>query len=61
MEGKHTRPYLEILFRDFSCRAVGVSRLKMALNEFYSLRKNFDNKITTFPSALDTLGRYCMK
>ena len=53
---------LQIRFCDFRCSAVEVSRLKMASNEFNSLRKTFDNKIMTFPSsAVETLGRYCMK
>ena len=52
---------LQIRFCDFRCSTAEVSRLKMASNEFNSLRKTFDNKIMTFPSALETLGRYCMK
>ena len=36
-------------------------QFEMALNEINSLRKTFNNKIMTFPSALETLGRYCMK
>ena len=60
-EGKQTALCLEIRFCDFRCRAVEVSYLKMALNEFNSCRKTFDNKIMTFPSALETLGHYCMK
>ena len=60
MKGKQTALCLKIHFCDFRCRAVEVSRLKMASNEFNSLRKT-DNKIMTFPSALETLGRYCMK
>jgi len=31
----------------------------MTLNEFNGLQKNFDNKIMTFPSTLETLGGYC--
>ena len=45
----------------FRCSAVQVSRLKMSSNEFNSLRKTFDIKIMTFPPALETLGRNCMK
>ena len=61
IEVKQTALCLEIRFCDFSCRAVEVYRLKMALNEFISFRKTFDNKIMTFPSALEMLGHYCMK
>ena len=61
IKGKHTAACLEIRLCEFHCKAVEVSRLKMALNEFNSLWKTFDNKIMTFRSALETLGRYCMK
>ena len=60
-KGIHTALCLEIRFCDFHCRAVEVPRQKMASNAFNSLRKNFDNKIMTFPSALETLGPYYMK
>ena len=60
-KGKQTSTCLEIRFCDFRCSAVEVSRLNMASNEFDSLRKTFDIKIMTFPPALETLGRYCMK
>ena len=61
IKGKQTAQSLEIHFCDFCCRAVEVSHLKMASNEFNSLRKTSDNKIMTFPSALETVGCYCMK
>ena len=61
IKGKQTVQSLEIHFCDFRCGAVEVSRLKMASNEFNSLRETFDNKIMTFPSALETVGCYCMK
>ena len=61
INGKHTALCLEIRICDFRCRAVKVSRLKMVLNEFDSLRKNFNNKIMTFPSGLEMSGHYCMK
>ena len=60
IEGKQTALCLEIGFCDFRCWAVEVSRLKMALNEFNSFTKTFDNKIMTFPSALEMLGHYRM-
>ena len=47
IEGKHTAACREIHLCEFHCRAVEVSRLKMALNEFNSLWKTFDNKIMT--------------
>ena len=58
IKGKQTVLCLEISFCDFRCRAVEVSRLKMAFSEFNGLRKTFDDKIMTFPSALETLGRW---
>ena len=39
IKGEHTALCLEICFCDFHCRAVEVSRLKMASNEFNSLRE----------------------
>ena len=57
IKGKKTALCLEIRFCDFRCRAVEVSCLKMALNEFNSVRKTFDNKILTFPSVLETLPK----
>ena len=61
INGKHTALCLEICFCDFPCRVVKVPHLKMASNEFNNLRKNFNNKIMTFPSGLEMSGRYCMK
>jgi len=61
IKGKQTAQSLEIHFCDFCCRAVEVSRVKMASNEFNSLRKTFADKIVTFPSALEMVGCYCMK
>jgi len=59
-EGKQTSTFLEIHFYNFCCSAVEVSRLKMALNEFNSLRKTSSIKTMTFLPALETLGCYCM-
>ena len=56
IKGKRAALCLEIRFCDFCCRVAEVSHLEMASNEFNSLRKNFDNKIMTFPSTLETLG-----
>ena len=55
IKGKRAALCLEIRFCDFRCWVVEVSRLKMALNELNSLRKNFDNQIMTFPSTLEML------
>ena len=57
---KQTCTCLEIQFCDFHCSALEVSRLKMALIEFNSLRKTFDIKIMTFSPVLEMLGHFCM-
>ena len=46
--------------RDFRCSAIEVSCLKMASNEFKSLRKTFGIKIMSFSPVLETLSHYCM-
>ena len=60
VKGKQTSTCLEIFFCDFRCSAVEVSCLKMALNEFNSLRKTFSIEIMTFSLALEMFGHYCM-
>ena len=47
--------------KDISANEMVNKQFEMALNEINSLRKTFNNKIMTFPSALETSGHYCMK
>ena len=47
--------------KDICANKMVNKQFEMALNEINSLRKTFNNKIMTFPSALDTLARYCVK
>jgi len=60
VKGKQTSTCLEICFCDFRCSAVEVSCLKMALNEFNSLRKTFGIDIMNFSPSLEMFGHYCV-